>query len=544
LDLPHFPIEKETVMAGDPPSGDARQQIEQTLAPRIISEPLKSKIDQELSGQAPVAGYAPGQVPYEVIIELNLNNPEGRNPIRDAIITILLNILSQSREIAFNKESGALRRNLDDSTHPYIFATLNAHQIQKLVDIDGEIAASKAVKFFPPRADDPGAAPPSRRTMRAIFRIWESQAIHPLTTESVRTVKANAAHSSFSAFGEGVVWAVLDSGVEKDHPHFNLHDNFTLSPPLTGKSTYFTPVPMPWDQDAYGHGTHVAGIIAGETDPTKGVAQAAIQSADPAGGGAHHLRPVPTIKGMAPKAKLLILRVLNDKGDGDETALIQAIEYVQKLNDFGRHVVVHGVNISAGFPAHPTWYACGQTPLCVEINRLVKSGVVVVVAAGNSGHVITWLGPRSTIEAGQVLSINDPGNAEFAITVGSTHRESPHTYGISYFSSKGPTSDGRRKPDVVAPGEKIVSAASRQRPDNASLAGVVGAFDYIEDSGTSMAAPHVSGVLAAFLSVKREFINQPEIVKGLLIQSAMDLGRDAAFQGAGLVDLMKLIQSV
>jgi serine protease AprX len=541
-----FPIEKETAMANDPMSGDAqRQAIDRTLAPRLISEPLKSRIEQELSGQAPVTGFAPGDAPYEVIIELNLNNPEGRQTIRKAIIGILVDILSQSGQSAFNQDFGALRRNLDDSTHPYIFATLNGHQILDLVDRDGQRASDNAERLFnSQRADNPGAAPPSRRTMRAIFRIWESQTIHPLTTVSVGTVKANAAHSSFSAFGEGVVWAVLDSGVEKDHPHFELHDNFALRAPLTGKSTSFTPVPMPWDQDAYGHGTHVAGIIAGETDPTKAIPQAAIQSADPAGGGAYHLQPVPSIKGMAPKARLLILRVLNDKGDGDETALIQAIEYVQKLNDYGRHIVVHGVNISAGFPAHPTWYACGQTPLCVEINRLVKSGVAVVVAAGNSGHVITLLGPKSTIEAGQVLSINDPGNAQFAITVGSTHRESPHTFGISYFSSKGPTSDGRRKPDVVAPGEKIVSAASRQTPANGKLAGTVGAFDYIEDSGTSMAAPHVSGVLAAFLSIKREFIGQPEIVKGLLTQSAMDLGRATDFQGAGLVDLMKLIQSV
>lgn len=144
-----------------------------------------------------------------------------------------------------------------------------------------------------------------------------------------------------------------------------------------------------------------------------------------------------------------------------------------------------------------------------------------------------------------MLSINDPGNADLAITVGSTHRQSPHTYGISYFSSKGPTSDGRRKPEVVAPGEKIISSASSQRLQNATLPGLNGArFDYIEDTGTSMAAPHVSGVLAAFLSIKREYVGQPEKVKDLLMQSATDLGRDANVQGAGLVDLMKLIQSV
>ena len=485
-------------MADDPLSAqERRQEIQQTLAPRLISEPLKSKIDRESSEAYRSQALTP--VLYEVIIEVNLNSPEGRIGARVAIFSMVRDILGPN-------SPNALRRNQEDSTHPYIFATLSGEQIVALVNKDGDRAANIKGPGY-----DPIRPLPGRRALRTIFRVWESQKIHPLITESVRTVKANAAHSSFGAFGEGIVWAVLDSGVDQNHPHFKLHDNLTLAAPLAGHSSSFTPVPTPWYLDAFGHGTHVAGIIAGESDPAA-IPQAAIQTPDPGGGGEYRLQPVTAIKAMAPRAKLLILRVLDDNGDGDETALIQAIEYIQQLNDFGRHLVVHGVNISAGFPAHPTWYACGQTPLCVEINRLVKSGVVVVVAAGNSGHVITFLTPISTIEAGQMLSINDPGNAEFAITVGSTHRESPHTYGISYFSSKGPTSDGRRKPEVVAPGEKIISAASAHRPANATLPGLKGAhFDYIEDTGTSMAAPHVSGVLAAFLSSNASLLGSRRI---------------------------------
>lgn len=545
----------------------SRAQIEQTLAPRLISEPLKGKLEKELADRERLAssGEAPSaERPYEVIIQINYKSPMGTGRARAWIIALLREMLGTAAE-------KALGRNLVDSIHPYVFATLTAPQIYELLKRDGETAIKldKAETQAPTASTTPsfdesaaagsdasspasaspsprqeGQTPIAHRHLRCIFCIWESQRIHPLTTESIRTVKARAAHNSFGAFGQKIVWAVLDSGVDENHPHFKLHDNLNLDAPLNGRSRSFTVDGTSWNQDAFGHGTHVAGIIAGELTP--GVTSySAIQSAGETGDGEYRLQPIETIKGMAPQAKLLILRVLDDNGDGDETALIQAIEFIQQLNDFGRHLVVHGVNISAGFPAHPTWYACGQTPLCIEINRLVKSGVAVVVAAGNSGHVITFLNQLSTTEAGQMLSINDPGNADLAITVGSTHRQSPHTFGVSYFSSKGPTSDGRRKPEVVAPGEKIVSCASSQRTANKTLPGLNGAaFDYIEDTGTSMAAPHVSGVLAAFLSINREFIGQPEKTKQLLMQSAMDLGRDPNFQGAGLVDLMKLMQSV
>ncbi|MBV9647924.1 MAG: S8 family serine peptidase, partial [Candidatus Eremiobacteraeota bacterium] len=185
------------------------------------------------------------------------------------------------------------------------------------------------------------------------------------------------------------------------------------------------------------------------------------------------------------------------------------------------------------------------SPLCVEVNRLVQSGVAVVVAAGNTGYGWTQSLQRGNVAAGLTLSINDPGNAEFAVTVGSTHRDMPHTYGVSYFSSKGPTGDGRMKPDLVAPGERIIScAAGNKRNSTGSSATTTTAIDYVEDSGTSMAAPHVSGVIAAFLSIRREYISRPSDVKGILVSTATDLKRERSFQGAGLVDLMRAIQSV
>jgi serine protease AprX len=119
----------------------------------------------------------------------------------------------------------------------------------------------------------------------------------------------------------------------------------------------------------------------------------------------------------------------------------------------------------------------------------------------------------------------------------------PHVYGVSYFSSKGPTGDGRAKPDLVAPGERILSAATGRM--RARAQGTAGArVDYVESSGTSMAAPHVSGVIAAFLSIRGEFIGRPEEIKQILTSTATDLGRVREFQGAGLIDAMRAIQSV
>jgi subtilisin family serine protease len=169
--------------------------------------------------------------------------------------------------------------------------------------------------------------------------------------------------------------------------------------------------------------------------------------------------------------------------------------------------------------------------------------VVVVVAAGNTGY--GWnrdYFKSDAVAAGLDMTINDPGNAALAITVGSTHRDMPHIYGVSYFSSKGPTGDGRAKPDLVAPGERILSCGTGRGAADARIQ--LGSVQYIEDSGTSMAAPHVSGCIASFLSIRREYIGRPEDVKSVFLNSATDLGRVAAFQGRGLVDLMRAIQSV
>jgi subtilisin family serine protease len=168
------------------------------------------------------------------------------------------------------------------------------------------------------------------------------------------------------------------------------------------------------------------------------------------------------------------------------------------------------------------------------VTRAVRSGLVTVISCGNSGYGVTKLDNGQEVPTWIELSITDPANANEAIAVGSSHKAAPHIYGISYFSSKGPTGDGRPKPDLVAPGEKVISCSVHLDKG----------YEYEEKSGTSMAAPHVSGAAAAFLSAHPEFRGNPGAVKKILLKSATDLGRASSFQGAGLVDVMRAIMSV
>ncbi len=450
-------------------------------------------------------------------------------------------------------------------SHQYVFAELLGVEIAELVRADKNRIHERELTVE--RGDVRRVSP-----CQAIFHIWPDFEISPLINRSISTVKADAAHNAFGAFGEGIVWAVIDSGIDGSHPHFKRYGNLQLGEDQDALRHRDFTVSKEQDEkplaDRYGHGTHVAAIIGGEMTQKEGTIEADVRYRDEMGQPQNKQVVIkPSISGMAPKCKLVSIKVLDDKGHdpGRETPkgrvsnIIAAIDYIQDVNGYGRRIRIHGVNMSVGYDFEPRWFACGQSPLCVEVDRLVKSGVVVVVAAGNTGYASTLV-DNKPVASGMDLTINDPGNADLAITVGATHRDMPHVYGVSYFSSKGPTGDGRLKPDLVAPGEKIISADSTQRRQALNLgvntppADTGGDSDsekygpnhgkYREDTGTSMAAPHVSGVIAAFLSARGEFIGRPEQVKQIFCSAATDLRRERYFQGNGLVDLMRSIQSI
>ncbi len=530
------------------------------LSGRLVRKLLA--LNRDLTDR-PILRVVPSK--FEVIIDLNLDYPGGREKADKWVV--------QGVELA-KKAVGVM----DDEQHvhltktsysnQYVFARLEGRVIKELVRLDAESAArlaaehAKALKKSATNAarqktrgrqamEADATKNPSR--FRTIHRIWPDFPITSCIVKSLATVKADAAQNSFAAVGKDIAWAVMDSGIKADHPHFKMHGNIDPASTLHADFTDTSNVPQGKKAaliDRFGHGTHVAGIVAGE-QKSNGTAASrkemlAVTRSVRGYEDGHLPRietqevPLESIRGMAPRARLVSLKVLDDDGHGEVSNLIAALAHIQEKNGHGRRLLIHGVNISLGYDFDPEWFACGKSPLCVEIDRLVRSGVVVVVAAGNTGYGAIAAQQRTT-NAGMGVTINDPGNADLAITVGSTHRDMPHVYGVSYFSSKGPTGDGRLKPDLVAPGEKILSCATGQMlkdksPDKPCA--------YVEDSGTSMAAPHVSGVIAAFLSVRREYIGEPEKVKTIFLSTATDLKRDRYFQGAGLIDLMRAIQSI
>jgi serine protease AprX len=519
-----------------PDADDTRFFNPDNLVRTVISVPLQAKIE------------ADPNLAYDVQIEVNIDYEKNEHvPVKERIKKLIEDAIAG---VASNAplEPDDLPQGIyewkSSMSDQYVYARLSGHAIRSLVKLDDAWHVEQTSNWKDQEAIEGGQQSRRKRDWHTLYHIWPDFKLRSMIWRSTTTVKADACRRSFATMGQGIVWAVFDSGIDGNHPHFQKHANLELPSGLTHMD--FTqvggPAPLTRQQltDDYGHGTHVAGTIAGELDDTSFRSVALTREKDSAGKIVfkEEIITIP-VMGVAPQCTVMSCKVLDKNGEGNVSTVIAAIQWLQQLNGNGRKLVVHGVNMSLGYDFDPEWFACGQSPLCVEVDRLVRSGVAVSIAAGNTGK-------------GFALTINDPGNAELAVTVGATHRDMPHRYGVSYFSSKGPTADGRAKPDLLAPGERIVSCgagpdlatyrklATNLTPDAKNR---VDAY-YLERSGTSMAAPHISGIIAGILSVRREFIGFPEDIKRYLVKNATDLGRERSFQGGGLVDMIRTIQAM
>ncbi|HWJ06180.1 MAG TPA: S8 family peptidase [Steroidobacteraceae bacterium] len=429
---------------------------------------------------------APAEQRHSILLELDEVSPE-----EPSLEAIRKNVVSKIEQLATSR-SVAVDEYKIEPLERYVAASLTRAETEILADTLGP------------------------HSIRALRRVWRDLTKHSLAIAEAAApdiLQARAAHASYAALGEGVHWAVLDTGVFPAHPHFATHSTIVESYDCT--KTGKAPLPKSgFDHD--GHGSHVAGIIAGEyRDLSWRYPQF----------------------GTAPRAKLTTFKVLDDSGSGQDSWIIKALDHISRTNDQAGKLVIHGINLSLGGAFDPGSFACGHSPLCRELFRLWRDGVLVVIAAGNEGYAVLQ-SDDGELATNMPLTIGDPANLEEAIAVGSVHSEKPTVYGGSYFSSRGPTADGRQKPDVVGPGERIVSC--RPRLNSHANANSRDRY-YVEMSGTSMAAPHISGLLAAYLSVRTEFIGRPDDVKTCLLKTCSNLGRDRAQQGHGLPNLMKML---
>jgi serine protease AprX len=322
--------------------------------------------------------------------------------------------------------------------------------------------------------------------------------------DAIPAVEGDVARQQYGLDGTGIGVAIIDSGV------FN-HDDLQKSIGLGSRIVYsesFIPGD-PSTNDAYGHGTHVAGIVAGN--------------------GHDSVSGYPTqYVGVAPNANIINLRVLDANGSGTDSQVIAAIQRAIQLKSTYN---IRVINLSLGRSVYESY---ALDPVCQAVEAAWKAGIVVVVAAGNGGRDHSYgTDGYATIQA--------PGNDPNVITVGATKTNGTPSRlddTVASYSSKGPTLlDHVVKPDLVAPGNRVVSLASpgstlvssllslNIQPITTCLLGLLGnncttglSGKYTRLSGTSMATPIVAG--AAALMFQKDPTLTPDTIKARMMKTA------------------------
>jgi serine protease AprX len=333
---------------------------------------------------------------------------------------------------------------------------------------------------------------------------FDPQVSAPLVTEPGQLeVNAPAAWSTYGVIGRGIGVAVLDSGI---YAHPDLAGRIVAAIDFTAPSQVVSVAAL---GDAGGHGTHVAGLIAGDGTASNGA-----------------------YAGVAPGANLVDVRVINAEGGSSVSTVLAGLQWVL-ANRATYNIRV--VNLSLGAPEQTSYT---QSPLSAAVEILSFAGITVVVSAGNTG-------PGSG-------SINVPGDDPFVITVGAVDDAGTSTVGddsVASWSSCGPTSyDGLAKPDLTAPGRHMVSlrapgsALDTLYPEREVTAPGASTADYFMLSGTSMSAPLVTGAVA--LMLEKDPHLTPRQVKQRLVSTVTSLPFGTAYtRGAGLLNVLAAVGS-
>ena len=359
---------------------------------------------------------------------------------------------------------------------------------RRLVSVGGQVA------------DVPDSALASLAALSGVDSISVDRHVEGTLERTGATIGAGWVHDTLGLDGSGIGVAIVDSGVANWHDDLGADRVMRFVDFVNFQSTAY---------DDYGHGTHVAGIIAGNGYDSGG-----------------------RRRGIAPGATLLVEKVLDASGQGYISNVIAAIDYAIANKDV-LHLRVINLSVAAG-----VYESYLSDPLTLAAKRAVDAGLVVVSAAGNLG--------KNT--AGDVRrgGIGAPGNAPWVITVGaSSHMgtvdRSDDT--VAAFSSRGPTAiDAQAKPDLVAPGVGIESLAEagstlyNTKPMMRLWGTVQTATEpYLSLSGTSMASPVVSGTIALMLQANPSLT--PNLVKAILEFTAEPHAEyDGLTEGAGFLN--------
>jgi len=324
------------------------------------------------------------------------------------------------------------------------------------------------------------------KNLRGIKSITPNKEVEASTMDSIPLIKA---HSTWNLgyTGKGITIAIIDTGIDYNHP--DLGGCFGSSCKVIGGYDFVNNDANPIDD--HGHGTHCAGIAAGD-----GV-----------------------LKGVAPDAKLYAYKVLSSSGIGTFAQVISGIERATDPNkdgNFSDRADVISMSLGGGS-------SCSSTDaFMVAIDNAIRVGIAVVVAAGNNG-------PGSK-------TISAPGCHEPVITVGATDKSDK----LASFSSRGPAiEDGIEieKPDVVAPGVSICAA----QWDSAWQSYQCYDTKHTAISGTSMATPHVAGLAALLKQADHNLTNAD--IKNILQNTAVDLGLSIYEQGYGRINALNALSS-
>jgi serine protease AprX len=343
-----------------------------------------------------------------------------------------------------------------------------------------------------------------------IFRVHHDRPIEQLNYRTSVTVGARSVRSQYGFTGAGVGVAVIDSGIASWHDDLTRGGASGTFPYGDQRVAKFVDLvngrTQPYDDN--GHGTHVAGIIAGNGHDSNG---------DKAG--------------IAPRASIVSLKVLDGNGLGTISNIIAALDWVA-ANHQTYNIKV--VNLSVGARIRESYWT---DPLTLAAKALVDRGIVVVGASGNFG--------KNALGQLQYGAITAPSNAPWVLTVGASSTQGTMTRSddvMAGFSSNGPTAiDFSAKPDLVAPGMGTVSLlAEGSLFSLTKLTSLVGGLlsdgrkPYLTLSGTSMAAPVVSGTVALMFQANPSLT--PNMVKAILQYTAQDEGYSALRQGAGFLN--------